>query len=191
MATPFFSKTQENGSNCTAAGDPGQHAPGLVSRLFRNVLFLTSLEVSLFALVLISELLPFWFAFRFCLFVFWFLFLGSLLVVGLALREALRSPKGGAFRAKRRARPTTAPSLSFPSSGALKVQQRNCFENQPIRLPSPPRDRRSWGILARVFWQLLSLSSVGLPTRSPLRPRTGRLPPRVVGRRYPLPLGDA
>jgi len=191
MATPFFSKTQENGSNCNAAGDPGQHAPGLVSRLFRNVLFLTSLEVSLFALVLISELLPFWFAFRFCLFVFWFLFLGSLLVVGLALREALRSPKGGAFRAKRRARPTTAPSLSFPSSGSLKVQQRNCFENQPIRLPSPPRDRRSWGILARVFWQLLSLSSVGLPTRSPLRPRTGRLPPRVVGRRYPLPLGDA
>jgi hypothetical protein len=34
-------------------------------------------------------------------------FVLGLLVVGLALREALRSPEGGAFRAKRRARPTT------------------------------------------------------------------------------------
>src|ERR1700687_1107058 len=52
-----------------------------VSKLFRNVPFVTSLEVS-----------PFWFLF---------------FVVGLARSAALRSPEGVAFRAKRRARPTT------------------------------------------------------------------------------------
>src|SRR5712692_1023643 len=41
-------------------------------------------------------------------FCFWFLLFSFLFfVVGLARSVALRSPKGGAFRAKRRARPTT------------------------------------------------------------------------------------
>src|SRR2546427_5049560 len=52
-------------------------------KLFRNVPFLTSLKVSPFRVLLLS---------------------GSL---ALPRSEALRSPKGGAFRAKRRARPTT------------------------------------------------------------------------------------
>src|SRR5579872_457442 len=62
-----------------------------MSNLFRNVPFLTSLEVS-----------PFCFSFLLLFF-----------VVGLARSVALRSPKGGAVRAKRRARPTTPapPSL--------------------------------------------------------------------------------
>src|SRR5208283_2769073 len=59
-----------------------------LSKLFRNVPILTSLEVS-----------PF---FDFVLVVCCF--------VGLARSVALRSPKGGALRAKRKARPTTVAS---------------------------------------------------------------------------------
>jgi hypothetical protein len=44
------------------------------------------------------------FAFRFC----------CLFIVGLACSEALRSPKGGAFRAKRRARPTMPGPRRLP-----------------------------------------------------------------------------
>src|SRR5712691_9295880 len=57
-------------------------------KLFRNVPFLTSLEVSPFPVLLV-----------------W--------VVGLARSAALRSPKGGAFRAKRRARPATGAAGSL------------------------------------------------------------------------------
>jgi len=46
-------------------------------------------------------------------FSFWFC---CLLVAGLARSEALRSPKGGALRAKRRARPTTVASRRRPTS---------------------------------------------------------------------------
>ena len=60
-----------------------------MSNLDRNIPLVTSLEVSLFEFVFGS-----W---------FW-----CLLVVGLAWSAALRSPKGGAFSANRKAKPTTA-----------------------------------------------------------------------------------
>src|SRR3984893_5128833 len=50
----------------------------------------------------------------FLLFVFLLFF-----VVGLARSGALRSPKGGAVRAERRARPTTAAPRSLPTSSLV------------------------------------------------------------------------
>src|SRR5215467_13607900 len=73
-----------------------------MSKLFRNVPMLSSLEVSPFAFRLV--------------FVF--------VVVGLAWSAALRSPEGGALRAERKGRPTTvaraeclaAPSVALPGA---------------------------------------------------------------------------
>ena len=106
---------ERRGTSTTFTGK-SQQVYFFLSRLFRNVLFLTSLEVSLFALVLISELLPFWFAFLFCLFVFWFLFL--VLSWSLALRSAKPC---GARRAERLGR----------SGGQGQRRRRRCRSPPP------------------------------------------------------------
>jgi hypothetical protein len=49
----------------------------------------------------------------------WLLLLYLLFDVGLARSEALRSPEGGALRAKRRARPTSRPRRRNPARHRL------------------------------------------------------------------------
>jgi len=95
-----------------------------VSSLFRNVPSLISLEVSPFCFWFLSLIVVF-LVFTFGS-VLWFLSLFFYLVVGLARSGALRSPQGGALRAKRRARPTTAASrpgarLTLPSLSLVAV----------------------------------------------------------------------
>ena len=66
--------------------------------------------------------------------VFGFIF-GFSQVVGVALRGALRSPQGGALRAKRRARPTTAAATA---GGRPTLPSRSLVGAPPIARGDPP-----------------------------------------------------
>ena len=180
---------------------PGQPNSKLLSNLFRNVPFVTSLEVS-----------PFLFGSSLSVFVCFSLHWSLILCLSLVLTWSLAlpgakpcEPAGRAFRAKRRARPTTAPRrqvsprrassrrLDAPPSatgGQPEAPTSASLDQTPEQLrddpgPSPPDDPgrrpgRAAGSLAR------AAPDPGIPSPSS-RPALPR-PPLDPS---PAPSGDS
>ena len=113
--------------------------------------------------------------------------------VEFARSEALRSPKGGAFRAQRRANSTSGRPL--PNAGRFSDHaaflQKNSASGAPRsddfqlgRLLASPRFRTSPCLIAA--HNLHDAPTHGLPCRFLVRPSTSSFSPRVIRRRYPL-----